>query len=292
MEGKNFNYEDGFMGVREKKPETYFRSFKEDYRLRSLIRQIKLNKGNLLDIGCGGGIFTESLPYYYPKAKIFGCDISSKAIYYAQKLGSGKVKFSVIKKKKLPYKDNFFDVCICFDVLEHVPDEDYLVKEVKRILKKGGKFFLIVPCEGQFLTYTWFFQKIGLGKNLTYRFFGHIHPEFTHKRVLSLLEKNGFKIIKKNYSEHTFYQFLHVLFFFLPKLSLQLFFGEEIAKQYTNSALIRSPKSREDPMLIIRNIWYSFFDFLMFYPMNWETIILRNIPLTAWKIHVLAEKKL
>lgn len=290
MKEKKFDYEEVFMGVREQRSNSFFRSFKQDYRLRSLVKNISLNSGKMLDIGCGGGVLTESLPYYFPKAYIYGCDVSKTAIFYAKKLGSGKVTFNIIKNKKLPYKDSFFDVCICFDVMEHVPDVEFFLREIKRVLKKGGKFFLIVPCEGEPFTYTWFFQKTTIGKNLTYRFFGHIHPEFTHQSVVELLKNNGFIVTKKEYSEHMFYQLLHLLTFFVPKLLLECTLGKKKANQYTNSSLISSPGSNKDPLFTIRNLWYAVFDFFMFYPMNWETVLLRRFPYTAWKLHVLATK--
>lgn len=290
MENKSFDYEDVFMGVRGEKPTTYFRSFKEDYRLRFLVKTIKLNEGKLLDIGCGGGMLTESLPYYFPKASIFGCDISKTAIKYAEKLGSGKVKYNQIRKNCFPYKDNFFDVCICLDVLEHVPDVNFFLNEVKRVLKKNGKFFLIVPCEGERFTYTWLFQKLHFGQGLTYRYMGHIHPEFTHKNVINFLEEHGFVIKNTAYSEHLFYQLMHLFVYFLPKVLLEVFLGKNKTKEYTNSSLISSPK-KNNPLIIIRKLWFVFFNFMMAYPMPLETIVLRKIPLTAWKLHTLAVKK-
>ncbi len=290
MRNKTFDYEDVFMGVREKKPSTYLRRFRDDYRIYSLVKTIKTKTGTILDIGCGGGMLTESLPYYYPKAKIYGCDISKTAIKYAQKSGSGKVNYGVIRNKKLPYKDNFFDVCICFDVLEHIPDANFFLKEVKRVLKKNGKFFLIVPCEGEPFTYTWLFQKVDRLKDLTYRYFGHIHPEFTHKSVGELLEKHGFSPQKKAYSEHVFYQLSHLLIFFLPKLLLEVVFKKK-ASEYTDSGLVRSPKKKTDLLIIIRNFWFIFFNFMMKYPMYSETVLLRKISPTAWKMHILVTKK-
>ncbi len=291
MVNQDFNYEEGFMGVRENKPKTYKLSFKEDYRLRSLVKTIRISRGNLLDIGCGGGRFTESISYYYPKVNVFGCDISKTAIEYAAKFGSGKVKYGEILNNRFPYKDKFFDVCICLDVLEHVPNVSFFLNEVKRVLKKDGKFFLIVPCEGQKLTYTWFFSKMRIGQNLTRRYFGHIHPEFTHKGVILLLRKLGFEIKEIAYSEHVFYQFVHLIIFFLPKIFLELFFGNKKADEYSNSGLITSPKNKKNPLMVVRKFWFAFFNFMMMYPMPLETIILRNIPLTAWKLHVLASKR-
>lgn len=290
MKNKSFDYEDMFMGVRGEKPATYFRSFREDYRLRSLVSIIKLNKGKLLDIGCGGGMLTESLPYYFPKASIFGCDISKTAIKYAAMFGSGKVAYSEIQNNCFLYKDNFFDICICFDVLEHVRDVNFFLKETRRVLKKDGKFFLIVPCEGQKFTYTWFFQKTHLWEDLTYRYLGHIHPEFTHKKIISLLQKHGFLIQEKAYSEHLFYQLLQFLVLFLPKILLEIFLGKNIANEYTNSSLVKAPKSNNDYLFKVRNIWYKVWDFVMHYPMNWETLFLKRVSVTAWKLHVVAKK--
>ncbi len=282
-----FDYEDVFMGVRKEKPKTYLRTFAQDYRLRSLTASVAFGKGKLLDIGCGGGMISETLPYYYPKGVIYGCDVSKTAIAYAKKLGSGKVKYARIQNKRFPYKDNFFDVCICLDVLEHVPDIDYFLKEVKRVLKKDGKFFLIVPCEGQPFTYTWFFRKIHLGQNLTRRYFGHIHPEFTHTTVLQLLKQKGFRVEDASYSEHFLYQLMHLCIFFLPKFLLELYLGKEKSLEYTDSSLITSPKDSNNLFMLIRSVWYKIFNACMRYPMSWETILFRKLPSTAWKIHVL-----
>ncbi len=290
MKNQEFNYEEVFMGVRRKKPKTYKLSFYQDYRIRSLVKSIKLETGKLLDIGCGGGTIAESLPYYYPKVAIYGCDVSNTAIKFAKQLGSGKVKYSLIKNKTFPYRSDFFDVCICFDVLEHVPDVDFFLKEVKRVLKKNGAFFLIVPCEGQPFTYTWFFQKIKYGQKLTYNYYGHIHPEFTHNSVLALLKNHGFRLGEISYSEHFFYQIIHLLIYFLPKGLLGLFLGEKGTKEYSDSGLIASPKNESNPLMIIRKFLFTFFE-LVKYPMNWETILLRNIPTTAWKLHVVGQAR-
>lgn len=290
MTDQAFDYEDVCMGVREEKPKTYLRTFAQDYRLRSLTRSVALEKGKILDIGCGGGLIAESLPYYYPKAEIYGCDVSRTAIAYARKLGSGKVKYAVINHRRFPYKDDFFDVCICLDVLEHVPDINFFLKEVKRVLKKDGKFFLIVPCEGQPFTYTWFFNKIRPGQNLTFRQFGHIHPEFTHKSVMRTLEQRGFVIQKLSYSEHVFYQIMHVLLFTVPKAMLEIFLGKK-SDEYTNSSLIRSPKSKSNFFMVIRAVWSKLFYFMMMNPMYWETIALERLPATAWKLHILSSHK-
>lgn len=289
MRDHGFDYEDVCMGVREKKPATYFRSFWEDYRLRSLVTFLPVLKGTVLDVGCGGGMVSETLLYYYPDVAVYGCDVSKTAISYAKKFGSGTVRYTHLKRKRLPYKDNFFDSCICLDVLEHVPDIDVFLREIKRVLKTRGNFFLIVPCEGEPLTYTWAFGKIRIGEHLTYKYFGHVHPEFTHAYVLALLKKHGFTIASTAYSEHFFYQWMFLLIFFFPKWLLRVFLGEAHAHEYASSSLIRSPKKGTSPLMIVRKLWQVVYDAMMVFPMSFETVLFRHIPLGAWKIHILAK---
>jgi 2-polyprenyl-3-methyl-5-hydroxy-6-metoxy-1,4-benzoquinol methylase len=285
----NFNYNDVFMGVRVGKQKNYKRTFKEEYRLKRMTEALHLNKGRILDIGCGGGILTESLHYYYPQAKLYGCDVSKTAITYAKKSGSGRVTYDVIKNKKLPYPDDYFDACVCLDVMEHIPDVDFFLKEVRRILKRNGKFFLLVPCEGQPLTFTWLFQKIKLGSNLTYKNWGHIHPEFTHRYVEKLLEEHGFKTKKKSYSEHFLYQMTNFIVYFLPKEIMELVLGKN-AEQYMDRGIVAKEvkkDNKKDFMMYVRNGWLGFSRVLWFIP-GIELEMMKKSPFTAWKAHYLA----
>lgn len=235
-------------------------------------------------------MLTESFPYYFPNAVIHGCDVSRTAISYAKKFGSGKILYGVIRGKHFPYKDNFFDISICLDVLEHVPDISYFLREVRRVLKKDGKFFLIVPCEGERFTFTWLFHKIGLGEKLTFKYFGHIHPEFTHDTVVKLLQRHNFIVERKTYSEHGIYQVLQYFIYFFPKILLEFIFGEQVMNQYSDSDIIRNSSRKRSFLLVLRNLWFIFMR-LVRYPMYLETTILGNVSFGAWKIHVLARKK-
>lgn len=287
---EEFDYNEVFMGVMSKKKRSYRISFKDDYRLKNLTESVKINGGRMLDIGCGGGLLTESLVYYYPKTKIYGYDVSKIAIKYAKKFGSGKIIYKSLKGRKIPYRDNFFDVCICLDVMEHIPDVKFFLKEVKRVLKKNGKFFLVVPCEGQPFTFSWFFQKIRIGSQLTFKNWGHIHPEFTHKYVISLLEKYGFKIEKKTYSEHFLYQIANLLTYFLPKEIMELLLGQNASKYYDRGVVENEiKKEREKDMFdIIRKLWLSVGGILNGIVINMEQDNFKRVSFTGWKIHLLS----
>lgn len=288
---ENFDYNEVFMGVVAKKRDSYLVTFEEDYRLKRLTEAVKLKTGRILDIGCGGGLLTESLPYYYPQLKVYGYDVSKIAIKYAQKFGSGKVTYKPMSGKKIPYQNNFFDVCICLDVMEHIPDLDFFLKEVKRVLKKNGKFFLVVPCEGQQLTFTWLFQKIKFGNRLTYKNYGHIHPEFTHKSVVDLLKNHGFKIEKKTYSEHWLYQVTNYFAYFLPKEIMELVLGKKAEQYYDRGVIAREVKGASKGVFdYIRQIWFKLGGFANQMAIKYEIENLKSSSTTAWKIHLLSSK--
>ena len=284
-----FDYNEIFMGVTPKKKESYFVSFQEDYRLKRLTEAVKIKSGKIADLGSGGGQLTESLTYYYPSAKIYGCDISKTAILYAKKFGSGKITYAIQESKNLPYKSNFFDVCLCLDVLEHIPNVNLFLKEVKRILKKSGKFFLVVPCEGQPGTFTWFFQKIKKGDKLTQTAWGHIHPEFTHESVQDLLRKHGFSIKNKTYGDHLPYQLLSLLPYFFAKAVLEHLLGDN-AQNYFDRGIINKEIKKErktDRFDILRESWLFATRIISKIGIYSELFLLKKIPFTAWKINIL-----
>ena len=59
-------------------------------------------------------------------------------------------KYLCIEKRvadahKLPYQDDFFDIVVSFDVFEHMSNDNKVILEVHRVLKKGGRLVFIVP---------------------------------------------------------------------------------------------------------------------------------------------------
>ncbi len=107
-----------------------------------LLRKRKVER--ILDIGCGFGYFLRScVEAGIPE--IYGVDISTAAIQKLRGLEKAKVTQLDFSKEKSSFDSNFFDAVTAFDVIEHVEDEDFFVKEIYRILIKGGLLFLITP---------------------------------------------------------------------------------------------------------------------------------------------------
>ncbi len=96
----------------------------------------------VLDVGCGGGFFCEFIAG--KEAITYGIDRSVKCIQTAQKHSvenSLHIDYKVGVAEKLPYPDNYFDVVVCVDVLEHVSDYRQAISEIYRVSKSGGIFF-------------------------------------------------------------------------------------------------------------------------------------------------------
>lgn len=99
-------------------------------------------KSEVLDLGCGAG--NVSALYREKGCRVVGLDISENAIELAKKQGIEAREWD-LNKMPLPFREESFDVVILSDVLEHIVAPISLLKEIKRILKRGGKLIISVP---------------------------------------------------------------------------------------------------------------------------------------------------
>ena len=51
-------------------------------------------------------------------------------------------------QQRLPWEDDFFDRALAIHVLEHLPNLPAALDEIARVLKPGGRFGIVIPCEG------------------------------------------------------------------------------------------------------------------------------------------------
>ena len=112
-------------------------------RLNFITSKIKLSGVRVLDVGCGGGILSESLAK--EGAKVTGIDQGANVIKVA-KLHMKESDLD-IDYKQLNIEDYFklnkekFDVITCLEMLEHVPDPSSIIKKCAALLKPGGTIF-------------------------------------------------------------------------------------------------------------------------------------------------------
>lgn len=97
-------------------------------------------KKKVLEIGCGEGYGTNFLSKY---ADVIGIDIDEESIDHAKKkYGFFFFKFDGIK---IPYNNNSFDIVVSLQVIEHVKDVQGYLREIKRVLKDKGIFYVSTP---------------------------------------------------------------------------------------------------------------------------------------------------
>ena len=98
-------------------------------------------KARMLDVGCGTGVILshfKSLGF-----ETSGVDVSDEALKYCRLKGLDNLKKA--SAESLPFPDNYFDVVTALDLLEHLDDEKYVLKEIYRILQPHGVFIATVP---------------------------------------------------------------------------------------------------------------------------------------------------
>jgi len=126
-------------------PESEFRPLHEinPLRLGWIDGHCALAGKRVLDVGCGGGILSESMAAR--GAEVTGIDLSDKALKVARLhlLESAQhVAYRKIAVEELAREQpRHYDVVTCMEVLEHVPDPASQVRACSELLKPGGQAF-------------------------------------------------------------------------------------------------------------------------------------------------------
>ena len=170
------------------KQDTFPRLLYNRTKKKFVLNQIKgLKNQNVLDAGVGNGYILREISDHNKK---IGIDFNPRALNYCQKNLCGKF-ISANLEKKLPFKNNSFDIIICTETIEHVQKPDFLVKEFYRILKKDGK---LVVTTNNYNSLLWLTIE-----RLWYPLFGgscqphkeEIHPsKLNPKKMINIFEKH------------------------------------------------------------------------------------------------------
>jgi len=143
----------------------------------------------ILELGFGQGDFL--IEIIEKGGDAYGIDIAESAKHLLEKKMHGrrlarkpKVRIETLTNK-LPYATSSFDAVVALHVIEHIKDEPAMLREIMRVLKKGGTFLVAVP-------------QVAEGNELDKK---HFHTEFHYREysVRSLngaLKKAGFENVK------------------------------------------------------------------------------------------------
>lgn len=106
---------------------------------------LPFRRGRVLDLGCAFGFATLRLAR--KGYETVGVDNSARYIWWARRRHP-KGEYLLASADALPLADASFDAVLLLDVLEHVPDEAGVIREIQRVLKPGGTLILSVPHRG------------------------------------------------------------------------------------------------------------------------------------------------
>lgn len=154
--------------------------------VEEICRNVTDRRPRILDVGCGTGANLLMLSEY---GEAEGVDIAEDALAFCRERGLDKVRLGA--GEELPYEDGTFDLVTAFDVVEHMDDDLAGLREMRRVLRPGGRVLLFVPT----FMFLWGLQDDVSNHRRRYRL-----PEL--RRVL---EQADFEIERTTYANITFF---------------------------------------------------------------------------------------
>ena len=156
-------------------------SFVED-----ICRRVTDRRPRILDVGCGTGANLLMLSQY---GDAEGVDVSEDALAFCHERGLEKVKLGAAEA--LPYDDGTFDLVTALDVVEHLDDDLAGLREMRRVLRPGGRVLLFVPT----FMFLW-----GLQDDVS-----HHRRRYRMPELRRVLEQAGFEVERTTYANITFF---------------------------------------------------------------------------------------
>ncbi len=172
-------------------------------KLFEIIQDLQLPaKGEALDFGCGNGVLTEIIRQALPSWKIFGTDLSKKAI------DNARIRYpdcTFFETNSQEFKQKKFDFVFTNHVFEHVFNLSEVFSRMNEYLKPKAYMLHFLPCgnEGSYEYDVCLLRKDGINPELENRFFfedeGHVR-RLTTDEFCEICKAKGFELNKEYYS--------------------------------------------------------------------------------------------
>jgi SAM-dependent methyltransferase len=158
-------------------------------RLRRVLPATGGSFRDILDAGCGQGVFSFEIAKRHPEAQVVGIDMDptlvERANAIARRAGLTNCRFEVGDVTKLNYQAAF-DLVVSVDNLEHVEDDVTALRGLMRALRPGGRAVVHVPgYERRWLVF---------GRRVNFDVPGHVRPGYHTNELIERLDGAGFDL--------------------------------------------------------------------------------------------------
>lgn len=173
-----------YLKRRNKKNYTSYRMRQRTYAIIDNLRDC-LAKGadSILDIGTADGRVLSEVAYTFNFRCAVGIDLDKDALILARERENHGLKISLGNAVELPFKDGIFDIVLASAVVEHISDTEALLREFRRVLKKGGVLCITVPNP----FYDWINSKVVETHHVKRYSFSHMK---------NILQRFNFSVVK------------------------------------------------------------------------------------------------
>jgi SAM-dependent methyltransferase len=152
--------------------------------VKEICERVADHRPRILDVGCGTGGNLKLLSQF---GDAEGVDISADALAFCRERG---LKVKAGAAEDLPYEDATFDLVTALDVVEHLDDDVAGLREMRRVLRPGGRVLIFVP------TFMWLW---GVQDDIS-----HHRRRYRLPELRRALTEAGFKVERTTYANITF----------------------------------------------------------------------------------------
>ncbi|MCP5044638.1 MAG: glycosyltransferase [bacterium] len=156
-------------------------------RRYGILKELAGASGRKLDIGCGSGRFIQSEP------ETVGLDISQPKLRFLRRTNQRLVRATCCS---LPFADASFDTVVNSQLIEHVPYDREIFREMNRVLEPGGTLVVGTPDYGRLV---WRITETIYKWVLPYAYGDDHITHYTRFRLTEELAQAGFAILGYRY---------------------------------------------------------------------------------------------
>lgn len=146
--------------------------------LTGVMRKHFNNPHKVLEIGCGTGFVLSGVRAAFPQAALSGSDIFIESLAFAVQRAPDAFLFQM-DARHIPFRDEF-DLVGAFDVLEHIEQDEMVLRQIYQACKPGGGIVLTVP------QHPWLWSRTDD--------FAHHKRRYVRKELLDKVTRAGFRV--------------------------------------------------------------------------------------------------